>query len=266
MISHCEATQALTPPRPPIKKVVDDVPTDPTVNPTMATLAAGNTAFAVDLYHELADGTDNVSFSQYSISSALGMDCAGACENTETEMKHALHFEMEQSRLPAAFQALSQKLIIGARKTEQKLAIANGLCLVNKDVSADDKTVTQNNYAAVILSGDVNSINDWVKQKTVGKIEKIIEELNSDAHFVLLNAMYFKGVWASPFESRRTRKDLFKISSAARALVPFMYQKSRLKLFVAKDFQAVELPYQGKLLSMVFVLPHEADGLVGLVH
>ncbi len=44
----------------------------------MALLVEGNTAFALDLYHQLALSDDNVFYSPYSVSQALAMAYAGA--------------------------------------------------------------------------------------------------------------------------------------------------------------------------------------------
>ena len=47
---------------------VDDIP-----SADIVTLAAGNTAFSLDLYHQLKSLSGNLFFSPYSISSALAM-------------------------------------------------------------------------------------------------------------------------------------------------------------------------------------------------
>jgi serpin B len=240
------------------------VPLTPQEREAIATLVSGNTAFAVALYRELAAEAGNVCFSPYSLSSVLSMTYAGARENTATQMKGTLHFELEQPQLHSTFKVLNRELANAARKTNQKLTIANGIWLTGKDVSPDFKNLVQKNYDAEIFDGDVDDINKWVKDKTEGKLEKIIDTLDPNAAFILLNTLYFKGVWADPFSRHQTYKDAFQLRSAEPIFTDFMHQTETRKLFSAKDFQAIELPYQGNLMSMVVILPHEVDGLAAL--
>ena len=59
-------------------------------------LVLGNNEFALDLYDEVCgmQESDNIFFSPYSISSALGMTYVGARGQTATEMAGVLHFTL----------------------------------------------------------------------------------------------------------------------------------------------------------------------------
>ncbi len=232
--------------------------------PQLNTLVKGNSAFAVRLYQELGARGGNLFFSPFSVSSALGMTYAGARENTAVEMKNALHFELDQTLLHDTFRQLNQNLVAAANQNGQKLNIANGLCLTGGDVSEEFKSLLQKNYEAELFSGGLEKINDWVKAKTEGKIEKILEMLDPDSVCVLLNAIYFKGTWESQFEKEQTNEAPFRLSEKENVNVPLMYQKGSFKLIENDDFQAIALPYKGNLMSMVVVLPQKVDGLAGL--
>jgi len=227
------------------------------------TLVKGNNAFAVQLYREL-DSQGNLFFSPYSISSALGMTYAGALGNTEKEIKEALHFQMDKTDLHPAFKSLNRELAATAQKAGQKLNIANALVLTGGDVSGEFKTILKNNYDAEIFPGDLNKINGWVNKKTEGKIKTILEELSPDSVCVLLNAIYFKGIWESQFKKSNTHDAPFTVSTGSQATVSMMYQKSDFKLLTEKDFKAISIPYKGKSLSMVILLPQAIDGLAAL--
>jgi serine protease inhibitor len=224
----------------------------------------GNSAFAVQLYRELGASEGNLFFSPYSISSALGMPYAGARGTTAKEMKSVLHFSLAQSALPPAFKSLNTELVATARKAGQKLNIANAVVLTGGDVSREFKTTLKDYYDAEIFGGGLDKINGWVKQKTEGKIENILEELDANSVCVLLNAIYFKGIWESQFQKSSTHDAPFSVSAGNLVAVPMMYQKSDFKLLVEKDFQAVSIPYKGKSLSMIVLLPRTKNGLAAL--
>lgn len=231
---------------------------------SLNTLVKGNSAFAVKLYQQLGAAGGNLFFSPFSVSSALGMTYAGARENTAAEMQTALSFGLDREPLHDAFKQLNQTLASVANNDGQKLSIANGLCLTGGDVSEEFKALLQKNYQAELFAGDLDKINGWVKTKTAGKIEKILEMLDPDSVCVLLNAIYFKGTWESQFDEKLTKEAPFRLSETENINVPFMYQKGSLRLIEKDDFQAVALPYRGKSLAMIVVLPQKVDGLAGL--
>jgi len=227
-------------------------------------IVQGNNAFALKMYQELGVSDGNLFFSPYSISSALAMTYAGARGITAKEMMSALHFSLDQSALPSAFKQLNKRLAATAKKSGQKLNIANALVLTGGDVSGEFKATLKNYFDAEIFGGGLDKINGWVKQKTEGKIEKILEELDPNSVCVLLNAIYFKGTWASQFKKSSTHEAPFNQSPGKRVTVPMMYQKGDFKLLEEENFQAVSLPYRGKSLSMVVLLPRTVNGLTAL--
>jgi serpin B len=224
-------------------------------------VVSGNSAFALQLYRELGSSDGNLFFSPYSVSLALGMTYAGAHGNTAAEMKNVLHFRPDQIELPAAFKGLSRELFDTADNTGQKLKIANALVLTGGDVSGEYKRILKSAYEAEIFHGMLGEVNGWVNQKTEGKIEKILDELSANSVCVILNAIYFKGIWESQFEKSSTYEAPFKVSAGKQVKVPLMHQKNDFKILNGQDFQAVNLPYKGKSLSMVILLPKIADGL-----
>ncbi|NXO58941.1 SPB6 protein, partial [Aramus guarauna] len=57
-------------------------------------------------------------------------------------------------------------------------------------------------------------INDWVEERTEGKIQNMLAEgiLNSQTRLVLVNAIYFKGNWEKQFNKERTAEVPFHIN------------------------------------------------------
>lgn len=223
-----------------------------------------NTAFALSLYGKLAPTEGNLFLSPYSISSAMGMTYAGARENTAVEMAKALDFAATPEQLPAAFKSLNAAIKASARSGGHSLNIANGICLTGGNVSNEFKAVLRDNFDAEIFPGGLDKINDWVKAKTEGKIEKILDELSPNSVCVLLNAIYFKGNWASQFKREATRDAPFRLATGKEATVLLMYQKGKFKLLENDAFQVLVMPYSGRKSSMVMILPRAVDGLAAL--
>lgn len=224
-------------------------------------VAQGNTELAVDLYRDLGRQQGNLFFSPLSISSALAMTYAGAREDTAAQMKKTLHFELEQSGLNSAFRSLTLKLSESARKSDQKLSIANALVLTGGRMSEAYQKTLRTYYNAEVFGGDLGAINAWVKGKTEGRIPSILDQLSANSVCVILNAIYFKGTWDVQFDTLRTRNEVFATSTGARVKTPLMYRKDNCKLIEQDGLQVISLPYKGKSLSMVVVLPRQAGGL-----
>lgn len=66
------------------------------------------------------------------------------------------------------------------------------------------------------------SVNAWVENYTNGKIKRLIDEnmIQPDTIMVLLNALYFKGLWKNPFTY--TREDDFTNIDGSKTRVTFM--------------------------------------------
>jgi serpin B len=233
-----------------------------------AALVKGNTAFALDLYAKLRTQDGNLFLSPYSISTALGMTYAGARGTTATQMEKALHFPYSGDKLSPAFRELIDQ---GRAGKGYQLNVANALwCQVNYPFLDSYLGVVEKDYHAALkavnFSGATEearqTINAWVEKQTKDKIKELIETgvVNPDTRLVLTNAIYFKGDWASKFKKDATKDEPF-LTGSNPVKVPMMQQKARFGYLDGGTFQALEMPYAGKELSMVIFLPKKADGL-----
>ncbi len=227
-------------------------------------LADANSAFCLDLYRGFAASEGNLFFSPYSISTAMAMVYGGANGDTADEIARALHFTLKEDTLHKTFETLGETLTASARDGGMKLSIANGLCFTGGGVGTTYKSFLKERYDAEIFGSGLSSVNNWVKKKTEGRIEKILEKLSPNSVCVILNAIYFKGTWETQFKKERTSDAPFKVSSRKKVTCRLMSQKGRFRLLLKKNFNAVSLPYRGGEYSMVVFLPHKADGIATL--
>ncbi len=239
-------------------------------------LVEGNSAFAFDLYQELKDEEGNLFYSPYSISVALAMTYAGARGETEQQMAEALKFLLEQEDLHPAFNSLDIELDErgegAAGKDEEgfRLNIVNAIW-GQKDYAFLDEflDVLAENYGAGLRLVDfINetekarvTINDWVSEQTEGRIEDLIPQgvLDVMTRLVLTNAIYFNAAWEYPFQEEATYNGPFYLLDGSEVTVPLMTQTESFRYTEGNGYQAVELPYDGKELSMVILLPEEGQ-------
>jgi serpin B len=241
-------------------------------------LAAGNTAFAIDLYHQLRGAEGNLFFSPYSISTALAMTYAGARGNTEAEMARVLHFDLNhltQEALHSAFAALETHLAQIQATGDIALHVANALWpQVGYAFLAAFLDLCQRCYGVTITpvdyAGDSEAarqqINAWVEEKTRDKIKELLkpDHVTPLTTLILVNAIYFKGNWASQFDPEDTDDAPFYRLAGDAVKAPMMRQKARFGYRETDDLQVLELPYVGGDLSMLVLLPCERDGLPAL--
>ena len=245
----------------------------------LADLADGNSAFAVDLYQQLASLNGNLFYSPYSISSALAMTYAGAEGNTAQEMAEVFHFLKDEDQLHAGFNALAQYLeglaeldIPEDQGDPFQLNIANSIW-GQKDFYFEDDfldTLALNYGAGLRLLDYIQApeesrqtINQWVSDQTQEKIQDLIPEgaITSDIRLVLSNAIYFKATWMEPFEESLTEEGLFHGLDGDEIDVPMMSLGSDASLpyYKGDGFQAVALPYVGGQVSMLVLIPDEGS-------
>mgnify|MGYP003604920452 CR=1 FL=1 len=234
-------------------------------------LVQGNTAFALELYSKLGR-TGNVFFSPYSISAALAMTYGGGRGITAAEMEKALHFDLGPADTHSAFRELQTRLEALEEKGGIRLAIANSLWpQKGYPFLQEYLNVIKSGYGAEITPLDFQgetegariTINRWVEEKTREKIKDLIAPGNLDplTRLILVNAIYFKGSWASQFKPEQTAPADFFVTPDAPVQVPLMEQVRKFPYAEFDDCQVVKLPYAGNGLSMLVVLPRAKDGL-----
>jgi serpin B len=145
-----------------------------------------------------------------------------------------------------------------------KLLIANALMLARNGaiISKDYAALLADRYAAeTFRNAGLDEVNGWVKRKTEGKIDRILDQLDPDAAAVLLNAAYFKSTWASTFSKQATRGETFHLSPSQQVQVPTMSKVAGYAVTARSGYRAIRLPYAIRAIGMVIVVPDAVDGL-----
>jgi len=230
-----------------------------------------------DLYEQVKVGQTNVFISPYSIAVALGMTYAGAEGETKSEMAQALDFGLAEPTLHAAFNATDIALqgraheLAGDGGSTQKSS-GDGLQLNVVNAAFGQKglqfkspflDVLALNYGAGMFRADFvghadrerMAINMWVEDQTRDRIKDLLPEgsIGPDVALVLVNAIYFKASWLTPFDVAATVQAPFH-APAADVQVPMMHGPAE-QYAKADGYQALELPYVSPAVRMLFILP-----------
>ncbi len=232
-------------------------------------IITSNNQLGFDLLLKAKENSDgNIFISPSSLLIALSMVYNGADGVTKEEIAKVLHKEgIEAAQLNKANASLMSRLIRSSKGIQ--LHIANSIWL-NKDYHFQDSFTNyiHDYYNAKIEEIDITSaktpniINDWVKQATNGKIEKLIEkDIDPDTVAFLLNAIYFRGDWLNEFDPKLTAKRTFHLKDGTSKQMPLMMLNEKLDYLETGDFQAVNLPYADGKMSMKVFLPKEDSSL-----
>ncbi|KAG9347880.1 hypothetical protein JZ751_003897 [Albula glossodonta] len=233
----------------------------------MESLSAANTNFSLNLFKKISDvnKTGNIFYSPFSISSALAMVYLGARGNTATQMSQTLHFHKAEDDIHAGF----RKLISDLNKENAPYALS----LANRLYGEQSFQFVEAELEPVDFISNAEgarlNINSWVEKQTQEKIKNLLAEgvLDNMTRLVLVNAIYFKGNWEKKFEEARTKEMPFRLNKNESTPVKMMFQKSKFGLAFIPDVncQILEMPYIGKELSMLIMLPNEMeDNTTGL--
>ncbi len=247
--------------------------TNPAVDTaTLASLTESNRAFALDLYGELAEADeDNLFLSPHSISLAFVMTYAGAEGETATELSDALHYDLEEPELHAAFNALDLELatrseVEGQRGDGFELTILNQLFGQNGfGFEPDYLDTLALNYGAGLRLLDFaadpeaarGEINDWVLDATNDRIEDLLPagSISALTRLVLANAIYFRASWSEPFEESQTRDEDFALLDGSSASVSTMHGSADGFYAEGEGWILGELPYVGGEVAMGVLVP-----------
>ncbi|XP_054620829.1 leukocyte elastase inhibitor-like [Dunckerocampus dactyliophorus] len=162
--------------------------------------------------------------------------------------------------------------------SKYSLSIANRLYGEKTyDFVEDFLDLTRKYYLAELESVDFKenveearvNINKWVEANTQDKIQEILakDKVPDTTKLLLVNAIYFKGNWNKQFKEENTVDAPFRINKNETKPVKMMYQKGKfpLKFIEELNSQILEMPYKGKVLSMLIFLPNQIeDNTTGL--
>ena len=218
--------------------------------------------FSWSFFREASQNKGNVLVSPASVYLALGMALNGADGATRDAMLDALRSKgLTDAEINSFCRDWMNYMRSAGKKTE--LAIADSIWY--RDGYQPDQDYLQRNadfFGAGARRLDfskpeaIQTINGWVKDATKGTIEKIIDKIDPDVMMYLINAIYFKSVWQTPFDGSDTYDGQFN-APAGPVDVKYMKRDGDLACIDQDGVKGVILPYDDGRFSFVALLPQE---------
>ncbi|HSV62097.1 MAG TPA: serpin family protein [Chthoniobacterales bacterium] len=252
--------------------------------------ARATNELGLDLFRQVVTSDSNTCLSPYSIESALAMTFAGADGQTRDEMANVLHVAKDDS-VHNSFAALREQLHEVAEKSVKRiadskkfggpqepitLAVANRL-FAQKSYGFRENflALVKERYGAALepmdyakdASGATERINSWVQEQTRNRIRDLIPRgaLNAGTRLVLVNAIYLKAPWATPFLKGLTEPRPFHVRGGEPVNVPTMFDYERSCGYAKREgYTAVTIPYLDSELQLLILLPDDVNGLGAL--
>uniref|UniRef100_A0A8D2J4A6 Serpin domain-containing protein n=1 Tax=Varanus komodoensis TaxID=61221 RepID=A0A8D2J4A6_VARKO len=236
-------------------------------SPDYHKIVSSNADFAFRLYRNIASdaAAKNIFFSPFSICTAFALLTLGAKSETKGEIYKGLAFnllEIKEKEIHEGFRQLMHML----HQTDSKALVNLGNALFMDQSLKFLPTFLEDAkafYEAEGFSVDFNAsrvakklINDYVQNKTHGKISHALDELNPGTVMLLVNYLFFKASWKNPFDTHLIREKTFFVDANTTVKVNMMHRKGYYKYLHDEELSCwvVELPYKSNAVAF-FILP-----------
>ena len=239
-----------------------------------AQLIEADNTFGLEIFQKIREtsNSENIMISPLSISVAFAMAYNGADSDTKTEMENAMKLNgLTTEQINDAY----KMLIKGLQSLDKDVVfeIANAIFYADGfSVKPDFLNINKTVYNAEVenlnfSSGSaVQDINNWVANKTHDKITSIIQQLNPLDRMVLLNAIYFNGVWTNKFDEKGTHQLSFIKTDGSSFEVPMMKKEEKLEYASNSLFNAIKMPYGNGQYNMIVLLPENGKNSQDIIN
>jgi serpin B len=227
--------------------------------PDQSALAAIS-RFSSELIETSANHPGNVMISPASVYFALAMTLNGADGETKDQMLKAL----AGPELPVQVinEACRDWMVMLAQSGDKTtLGIADSIWFDQAFSPAQDFLQSNADYFSAGArkldfrdSSAPNEINRWVKEATRGTIDQIVDSIDPNVVMYLINTVYFKSEWQTPFDPNATRKQTFNTPDGP-VEAPFLNRIDAMDFMAGEGAQGVVLPYEDGRFSYFALLP-----------
>lgn len=229
-----------------------------------------NMALIMDYISEV-DSSKNIIYSETSLNMALGLLLEGAGGDTENIIMNYLAGSGYTSDATAIRNRNNALINIYNSNESVTLNVANSIW-------SDEGIEIYDDYAEQLLAYydaksevldfmDVDSasiVNEWCSLKTNGKIDEIVSpDVMESSRMLLINALYFDGDWAVPFEDYNVVTEDFTNADGSVSSVSMMHDYDISTYFENEYATGFAKYYEGYNIAFIGILPKsEGDYLI----
>jgi len=224
------------------------------------------TSFSLRLFQASLSDRQEIFLSPASVYLALAMTMNGAENETLAEMREALSSSaLEEALINEGSRDWMTRLSQSGEKTE--LFISNALW-IREGYPINQAFLKRNAdyYGAAAYALDfsnpsnIDIINQWVRQATRDKIDKIIDDIDPDVMMYLMNAISFKADWETPFNPESNQEGLFKTPQGDETVI-YMNRTDRIERIQDNEVNGVWLPYEDDVFAFFALMPDSSVNL-----
>lgn len=216
------------------------------------------TDFSLTLFQQaLTRNNQNNLLSPLSAALCLALVNNGAGGNTRTQLEGL--FGMDTDTLNRSLYAYTSSLYSA---DDCRLSLANSLWIKEGlEVKPDFLQTNADWYGAQAYAAPFNQttltdINHWAYNKTMGKIDKILDTIPVDAMMYLINAVDFDAKWLSPYEREDIEEGIFHRYDGTESDVTMLYSQEN-RYILDENAIGFTRPYANNEYSFMALLPDE---------
>jgi len=199
----------------------------------------------------------NIVLSPFSIYNNLFTLLLGSKGDTKTCIQ-------EFSNMPSNISEFIQLFNNLNNLSDISLSVKNKI-VINTDFTLNNYFVNQVKGFASISSTKFDTkliidVNNWIDKITNGLIKSIIDESIINNKMLIINVIYFKGIWKYPFDVKNTKPRNFYIESLKILKPTMLITNTFFEYCYSSEINAriLKMKYSNTDFEMVFILPNSS--------
>ncbi len=112
-------------------------------------------------------------------------------------------------------------------------------------------------FPATMNTATLDSINQWTKERTFGRIPQFLDKLSYDTQAVLINTVYFRAKWRKELDEKDTEDGIFRNEDGREEAAKMIPCHMGALYIEGEAYQATSRDLGNKAYAMDFILPKE---------